>query len=241
MMTLYTFALGKKDKEEKGKKEMEEAIVIPCYNSSSTILELLKRIRKVSKAFIITVDDGSKDSTFSILKNFKDKNFLAIKLSRNHGVGFATRTGIEIAKKLRAKKILTIDADLQHPPEKIPEFFKALNDCEIVLGYRKFGINKGLLREIGDIILNLELNLLFLKKFKDTQCGMRAFRLSAIEGMDFKEDGYEFISEFVIKLRNKKYKEIGIPAIYQNFPSLAIKRAIKIFLFILSQRFSSLF
>jgi len=40
MMTLYTFALGKKDKEEKGKKEMEEAIVIPCYNSSSTILEL---------------------------------------------------------------------------------------------------------------------------------------------------------------------------------------------------------
>jgi dolichol-phosphate mannosyltransferase len=220
---------------------MKEAIIIPCYNSSSTILELLRRIRKVSNAFIIAIDDGSKDSTFSILKNFNDKNFLAIKLSRNHGVGYATRVGIEIAKKLRAKKILTIDADLQHPPEKIPEFFKALDDYELVLAYRRFGINKGLIREIGNILLNLQLNLLFLKNFKDSQCGMRAFRLSAIEGIEFKENGYEFISEFIIKLRNKKYKEIEIPAIFQNFPSLAIKRGIKIFLFIFHQRFSSLF
>jgi glycosyltransferase involved in cell wall biosynthesis len=226
---------------EKKKYKVEELIIIPCYNSSKTILELLKRIRKVSKAFIVAIDDGSKDSTFSILKNFKDKNFLAIKLNKNNGVGYATRVGIEIARKLRAKKILTIDDDLQHPPEKIPEFFKALDDYEIVLGYRKFGINKGLIREIGDIILNLELDLLFFKKFKDNQCGMRAFRLSTIEGVDFKENGYEFISEFIIKLRNKKYKEIEIPAIFQNFPSLAIKRGIKIFFFILSQRFSSLF
>jgi len=220
---------------------MREAIIIPCYNSSSTILELLRRIRKVSNAFIIAVDDGSKDSTFSILKNFKDKNFLAIKLSKNHGVGYATRVGIEIAKRLKVKKVLTIDADLQHPPEKIPEFFKALDDYELVLAYRKFGINKGIIREIGNIILNLELNLLFLKKFKDSQCGMRAFRLSAIKGIEFKENGYEFISEFLIKLRDKKYKEIQIPTIFQNFPSPAIKRGIKLFFFILFQRFSSLF
>jgi dolichol-phosphate mannosyltransferase len=154
---------------------MEEVIIIPCYNSSSTILELLKRIRNVSNAFIIAIDDGSKDSTFSILKKFKDKNFLALKLNKNHGVGYATRIGIEIAKKLKAKKVLTIDADLQHPPEKIPEFFKALNNYELVLAYRKFGINKGIIREIGNILLNLELNLLFFKKFKDSQCGMRAF------------------------------------------------------------------
>jgi glycosyltransferase involved in cell wall biosynthesis len=220
---------------------MEEVIIIPCYNSSTTILELLKRIRNVSNAFIVAIDDGSKDSTFSILKKFKDKNFLALKLNKNHGVGYATRIGIEIAKKLKAKKVLTIDADLQHPPEKIPEFFKALNNYELVLAYRKFGINKGIIREIGNILLNLELNLLFFKNFKDSQCGMRAFRMSAIKGIKFEEDGYEFISEFIIKLRNKKYKEIQIPAIYEEFPSPAIKRGIKIFLFILRQRFSSLF
>jgi hypothetical protein len=67
------------------------------------------------------------------------------------------------------------------------------------------------------------------------------FRTNAIKGIKFEEDGYEFISEFIIKLRNKKYKEIQIPAIYEEFPSPAIKRGIKIFLFILRQRFSSLF
>jgi glycosyltransferase involved in cell wall biosynthesis len=220
---------------------MEEVIIIPCYNSSTTISELLKRIRKVSKAFIITIDDGSTDSTFSILKNFKDKNFLAIKLNKNYGVGYATRTGIEIAKKLKMKKVLTIDADLQHPPEKIPEFFKALDKYEMVLGYRRFLINKGFIREIGNVILNLEFDLLFLKKFKDVQCGMRAFRLDVIKGIEFKEDGYEFITEFLVKLRNLSYKEIEIPAIYENFPTLAFKRGIRIFIFTLRQRFSSLF
>ncbi|MGC9149660.1 MAG: glycosyltransferase family 2 protein [Candidatus Micrarchaeia archaeon] len=218
---------------------MEEAIIIPCYNSSKTILPLLKRIRKVTNAFIIAVDDGSVDSTFSTLKKFKDKNFLAVKLEKNRGVGYATRVGIKIAQKIKAKKVLTIDADLQHPPESIPDFFKALEKHKIVLGYRKFGLNRGIIREIGDMILNLELNFLFFKKFKDTQCGMRAFLLDAIKKINFQQDGYEFISEFIIKTRDLDYYEIPIPAIYPSFPSLAIKRGIKIFIYILSQRFFS--
>lgn len=126
------------------------AIVMPCFNeeeiiqsSGKKIITLLNRMilnKEINtKSFIVFVDDGSMDSTWSLILKIKLKykeKIKAIKLSRNYGHQNALMAGLEMSK-IAADCIITIDADLQQDESKIPLFveeFKKGN--EIVFGVR---------------------------------------------------------------------------------------------------------
>lgn len=222
----------------------QSAIVIPCFNSEKTLEKVINESikHKPKNCILIVVNDGSTDSSFSIIKKFsKRKDFLGVNLAENHGVGFATRTGINMAIRAGARKIVTIDADLQHPPEYIPTFLEKLDEKPIVLGYRRFEINKGLIRTFGNIILTLWFDILFFKKVKDSQCGMRGFSYEAVKSVKFVEDGYEFIFETLIKLRRLKYASVEIPSIYSEFPTTAFRRGLSLFFYVLKMRIVTIF
>jgi polyisoprenyl-phosphate glycosyltransferase len=106
------------------------AVVIPCYNEEAIVETLLKRLtdaltgcvtgRHIDSYEIITVDDGSQDRTFAMLASAasKDKKIKLVSLSRNCGHQVAISAGLDYAQ---AEAVIVMDADLQDPPELIPE------------------------------------------------------------------------------------------------------------------------
>jgi len=102
------------------------SVIIPVFNEEQNIEPLVKRLLPVVKNLnyeIIFVDDGSKDKTLSVIKkqSAKNKNIKLISFYRNFGHQMALTAGYEISK---GDCVITIDADLQDPPEIIPEMIE---------------------------------------------------------------------------------------------------------------------
>lgn len=102
------------------------SVIVPVFNEEQNIEPLIKRlipILKDSPYEIIFVDDGSKDRTTSIVKKHseKNKNIKLISFYRNFGHQMALTAGYEVA---RGDCAITIDADLQDPPEIIPQMIE---------------------------------------------------------------------------------------------------------------------
>ena len=108
--------------------KLDLSVVIPVYNSAQTLFELVGRLEKVLKEIvnnkyeIVFINDGSTDSSWDLLKKLAGSNdkIIAINLTRNFGQHNALMCGFTIAK---GKYIITIDDDLQNPPEEIQKLF----------------------------------------------------------------------------------------------------------------------
>ena len=119
------------------------SVVIPMYYEEEVAEECYKRMTGVLKGIenyeyeIIFVNDGSKDKTLSILEKIanKDKNVKVISFSRNFGHQCAVTAGLQY---VTGDAIVIIDADLQDPPELIPEMLKLWEEGnEVIYGKRK--------------------------------------------------------------------------------------------------------
>ena len=111
----------------------EELVAENCYTRISDVLKKLENYEYE----IIFVNDGSKDKTLEILENFanNDKNIKIISFSRNFGQQAAITAGL---KEVTGDVVVIIDADLQDPPELIPDMLKLWEEGnEIVYGKRK--------------------------------------------------------------------------------------------------------
>ncbi|MGC9342491.1 MAG: glycosyltransferase family 2 protein [Bacteroidales bacterium] len=125
-------------------------IVVPCYNeeeviedSNTKLLTLLEELKKEkladSKSFIGYIDDGSKDTTWKILRDLSKKNpsIKAIKLSRNYGHQFALLSGLASYNGF-ADCLISIDADLQDDIKVIKDMIREFQEgVDIVYGVRK--------------------------------------------------------------------------------------------------------
>lgn len=117
------------------------SIVVPCYNEDAVLLELHRRLLAVLEQIdcsfeIIYTDDGSQDGTVRLLREFQenDARVRLVSLSRNFGHQVAVTAGLEHA---RGEAVVIIDADLQDPPEVIPEMIERWRDgYQVVYGLR---------------------------------------------------------------------------------------------------------
>jgi len=102
------------------------SIVIPCYNEAACLDELHRRVSAVAWAAsgddheIVLINDGSRDATWATMQRLagQDSHLVAVNLSRNHGHQLALTAGLDL---VRGRQILILDADLQDPPELLPE------------------------------------------------------------------------------------------------------------------------
>jgi len=108
-----------------GRKTPMISIVIPAYNEEGNLFELYKdlqtHIEKIGESIeIIFVDDGSSDNTWQVITELQniDKRVKGIQFSRNFGHQYALFAGLQYA---RGDAVITMDADMQHPPEMIPK------------------------------------------------------------------------------------------------------------------------
>jgi dolichol-phosphate mannosyltransferase len=118
------------------------SVVVPCYNESENLLELHRRVTAVCQESIgtdyeiILINDGSRDRTWQIMRELidRDPRVVAVNLSRNYGHQIALSAGLMTA---RGERILIIDADLQDPPELLPEMMAQIDaGADVAYGQR---------------------------------------------------------------------------------------------------------
>ncbi|NVO20915.1 MAG: glycosyltransferase family 2 protein [Bacteroidetes bacterium] len=137
----------------------EYSIIVPVYNSESTLEQLFARTKVVFAALgktfeIVFVDDSSKDKSWEILAKLKSQyteEVTAIRLTRNYGQHNAVFCGFDHA---RGEYLITIDDDLQIPPEEIPKLIQSLDESDADLVYGYFGKKKhSLFRNFGSYFI----------------------------------------------------------------------------------------
>lgn len=118
------------------------SVVVPCYNEEGGVGELHRRVSPVCMETagdsyeLVFVNDGSKDATWKIMCEIAsiDKHVVAINLSRNHGHQLALSAGLQMC---RGERVFILDADLQDPPELLPQMMARMDDgCDVVFGQR---------------------------------------------------------------------------------------------------------
>jgi dolichol-phosphate mannosyltransferase len=118
------------------------SVVVPCFNEEDVLPEFLARTGAVldgigGTAEIVLVDDGSRDGTWAAMVEsaHRDSRVVAVRLMRNHGHQLALTAGLSVC---RGERVLIIDADLQDPPELLPEMMAVMNQgADVVYGQRR--------------------------------------------------------------------------------------------------------
>ncbi|NUN08582.1 MAG: glycosyltransferase family 2 protein [Ignavibacteriaceae bacterium] len=195
--------------------ESNTALVIPFYNERRFLPLLFSRI-PANIAGIIFIDDGSSDGSAEVIPRNDSRIFL-LSHSENRGKGAALRTGMLKSLESGFSATITLDADLQHPPEIVPDLVNLLNLHQVVIGTRNFTFAEmPFERVLSNIITSLIISRKSGKRIKDSQSGYRAFRNDILRQILPESDDYIAESEMLIKAGrlNLNLGELPIPALY---------------------------
>ena len=204
------------------------SIIIPTYNESQNILQILKSIKdNLPKNFVtqtIVVDDNSPDGTGKLvedyLKNIKkmaDYTIEIIHRKAKDGLSSAILKGIQHAK---GDTIVVMDCDFSHPPHIIPKLIESIKkyqyDIVVASRYIKGGkiqgwsLKRKTMSKFATLIAKKGLGI----NTHDPMSGFFAFKRNIIKGLNIDAIGYKFLLEILVKTKNVSIKEI--PYTFQN-------------------------
>jgi glycosyltransferase involved in cell wall biosynthesis len=183
-------------------------LVLPCYEEGERLPGTLERYLGHFPAGengieVLVVDDGSGDQTAAAAEAVaaRDPRVRVLRSSPNHGKGFAVRTGMLAG---RGEVLVFTDADGSYGPEEVERVARALDDAAVAIG-RRGDLEKGwpLLRRLASRVFNLATRLLLGLPFRDTQCGLKAFRREAAAELfgRTRVDGFAFDAEALFLAR----------------------------------------
>ncbi|MEI6420677.1 MAG: glycosyltransferase [Lentisphaerota bacterium] len=164
------------------------SVVIPVFNEESNLEELIRRCLTACSSMdgkfeIIFVDDGSKDKSPLILKQASEQNpekIRIIVLNRNYGQHSAVLAGFAEAA---GEIVVTLDADLQNPPEEIPKLVAKIKEGHDVVGSVRVPRNDSLFRKAASLIINLSVRKVTGVIMHDYGCMLRAYRKNIVEAI----------------------------------------------------------
>ncbi|MEN6402647.1 MAG: glycosyltransferase [Armatimonadia bacterium] len=163
------------------------SIVIPVYNEEANLEELLRRLVGAAQTMgkpteLIFVDDGSSDGTLAALKAFSSPvvDVRVVELARNFGQHAAVMAGFT---QCRGDIVVTIDADLQNPPEEIPRLVAEMERGYDVVGSVRQDRQDPLLRKISSKIVNRLVAKATGHDLHDYGCMLRAYNHDTVRAM----------------------------------------------------------
>tara|TARA_Y100001970_G_scaffold292836_1_gene436071 strand:+ start:65 stop:1033 length:969 start_codon:yes stop_codon:yes gene_type:complete len=197
------------------------SIIIPVYNESESIGLLIDEIKKVmyTNKFqyeLIVINDGSRDSTYEVLKDLsnKIKELIIINLRKNYGQTAAMAAGFDIAN---GQIVISLDGDLQNDPNDIPRLIKAINDgYDLICGWRFDRKDKLINRRIPSKIANKIIGMVTGIYLHDYGCSLKAFKKELIDDIKLYGELHRFlpvladnegaqIKEIKVNHRSRKY------------------------------------
>ncbi|MBT4835362.1 glycosyltransferase family 2 protein [Candidatus Woesearchaeota archaeon] len=192
-------------------------IILPAYNEGKIITKVINQIKKVGFQDILIIDDGSTDET---VKSAKKAGARVLGHIINRGAGAATSTGLTYAKINNYDYAIFMDSDGQHNPKDIKKLLNYADKYDVVIGSRMIGNleNMPIQRRIANFIGSLITKLFFGLFVRDSQSGFKIFNKNAIRKINVTFDRYEFCSEIIGEIHNKKlsFKEVPIEVIYST-------------------------
>lgn len=181
------------------------SIVIPVYNEQDNLKEFHKRITAIMNDTgydynLVFVDDGSKDSSAFILKQLveEDNHVEAYLLSRNYGHQMALTCGLDNAD---GDAVITMDGDLQHPPELLPELIRLWEEgSEIVMTKRLATEDAGFLKNITSSCYYKLINIMSKVEITPGGSDFRLMDKKAVEAFRLYRERARFIRGMVSTL-----------------------------------------
>ena len=174
------------------------SIVVPLYNEELAVSELYRRLTDTMKKTgltyeIIFVDDGSTDKTLDLTKDIaeKDAAVTLVELRRNFGQTPALAAGFDLAK---GRIIVSMDGDLQHSPEEIPDFLEKINQgYDVVSGWRSRRVDNMILRRIPSRVANWLAAKISGVDIHDFGTTFKAYKCEVIEQLNLYGEMHRFI------------------------------------------------
>jgi len=215
------------------------SVVIPVYNESRTIVEILTKVQTHCDE-IIVINDGSTDNSLEKITNFASDSTVSttvINNKKNLGIGNSMKLGFKEALKNKATIIIKFDADGQHDWNDIPNFIKMIDeeDCDLVKGNRFFNSesikNMPKIKIIGNLITTTFQKIISGNySISDPNNGFLAIKAEKLKLIDFNHlnNQYFFENSLVIIFSTFEFKigEYGIQTIYgEEESSIPILRA----------------
>ena len=199
------------------------SLCIPVYNESDGIAETLQRCLACEPALrdvgvgaleIIVVDDGSKDDTAALVRQFPVR---LIEHGTNRGYGAALKTGFASA---RYDLVGFLDADATYPPEYFPALCRAAieNGAELVIGSRMAGAETEmpLVRRLGNLLFAQLVTLIGRATVTDSASGMRVFRRDALDLLLPLPDGLNLTPVMSTRALHEDIRIVEVPIPYRQ-------------------------
>ncbi|MBZ5695460.1 MAG: glycosyltransferase family 2 protein [Acidobacteriia bacterium] len=220
------------------------SIIIPAYNEAARLPRALERIRdyieqrqrgssvltgEPGPIEVIVVDDGSQDGTAEIVLSAREA-FPGLRLvsnGRNRGKGYSVRHGmLEAAGRIA----LFTDADLSAPIEEMEKLLGPLASADVAIGSRALersliAVRQSKLREIAGKTFNALVQLITGVRFRDTQCGFKAFVVSRTRIIFEQQriEGFGFDPELLFLAKRHGFSCVEIPIRWAHDPATKVR------------------
>ncbi|MCL2647750.1 MAG: glycosyltransferase family 2 protein [Phycisphaerales bacterium] len=225
---------------------MKVLIAIPIFNEEKYVEPVLREIRKYARAAaigdialetrVLVVDDGSTDRTPEMLRDLAQRGHIELLTHpENRGYGQSLIDAFHFAAAHGHEWVITMDADEQHEPCRIPLFIREIkkDDADIISGSRYLNVDAGGggdgtppvdRRSINRLITELLNSTLKLKlldgtsEITDAFCGFKAHRVSAMRALRLTIPGYAFPMQFWVQAdaHRLRIREIPVKLIYKD-------------------------
>ena len=218
---------------------MDISVVIPLFNESESILELVDDIDKVMNNNnytyeIVMIDDGSNDGSWELIEDRAKKNpsVRGIKFRRNYGKAAALHCGFKAAE---GDVVITMDADLQDNPDEIPGLYKMIkeDDYDLVSGWKKKRYDP-VSKKLPSKLFNWTARKVTGIRLHDFNCGLKAYKHNVVKGIEVygemhryipvivRKAGFNKIGEKVVQHQKRKYgvTKYGVERFMNGFLAL---------------------
>jgi undecaprenyl-phosphate 4-deoxy-4-formamido-L-arabinose transferase len=176
----------------------ELSVIIPVYNEEENLPELGRRLLaalnpRFASFEIILVDDGSTDRSWELITALHQEHpdhFRGVRFFRNFGQHPAVFAGFQAA---RGQVVVTLDADLQNPPEEIPRLVDKLNEGYDTVGGWRQQRHDSWFRTFPSLLVNRVMGWVTGVRLKDYGCMLRAYRREVVDGINQCQETTSFI------------------------------------------------
>jgi dolichol-phosphate mannosyltransferase len=205
---------------------MKSIVIVPTYNEAEGIVTMLDRLLGAAPDVdILVVDDNSPDGTARLVTAHREYHHRLYLLSRlqKDGLGAAYRAGFSWALAGSYEAVVQMDADLSHPPERVPALLGALEHVDVAIGsryvrggnVRNWPLSRRVISRGGNIYVRLVLGI----PVHDATAGFKAFRrdaLAAIGAVHSESNGYCFQIENTWRASRLGLRMVEVPITFTD-------------------------